>query len=81
MSLPVYTTADELHFLRQHLLPLAEAEGSTRMLDLYLYTSRLRCWHGPGMNVDPGLVILACEDLAEELQERLNGSNKADKLL
>jgi hypothetical protein len=65
-----YTTQDELGFVHR-LAVKCLAEDSTRRLDSYLKVARVRRWHGPGMVVDPGQVILEAEDELERVENCL----------
>lgn len=53
-----WTTQDEILHIRR----LAARPDPIPVLEKYLHLCRTRDWTGAGMHVDPGQVILACED-------------------
>jgi hypothetical protein len=59
----VWTTADELASVRKLYIA-----GRVDLLQRYLVIARYhRVWHGDGMAVEPGVVILQVEDWIAEL--------------
>jgi hypothetical protein len=60
--LPNWTTLDELDLPKR-----LYQKGDTHGLEIYIRNCQVRCWHGPGMNVDPARVILQSRDWLWEL--------------
>lgn len=60
-----WTTADEVHSIEG-----MHERGNIYALTCYIHNARHRIWHGAGMNVDPGVVILVAQDLLEDLLKR-----------
>lgn len=59
----VWTTEDELAYLRGLV-----RGGKIKLLRSYVRISYCRRWYGPGMRVNPGMVILAARDMLAEME-------------
>jgi len=66
-----WTTQDELAFVRHKLFEAGKVDALRRYVQLAPY----RVWHGPGMNIDPGMVILAAQDMLAALEKAAKPSS------
>ena len=69
-----WTTEDELAYVR-HLYEKGNAAGLKR----YIWLAINRKWHGPGMNVDPGTVLLQAQDWLTELKQVVTAERRGQK--